>query len=73
MTIIDRQALRPVFTGVTIATVLHRLYPNDFDVDKMQRLLRDPRTLEAIRNGVTISWAEDEAEFAKRRAKYLLY
>ena len=73
MTITDRKALRPVFTGVTIATVLHRLYPNDFDVDKMQRLLRDPRTLEAIRAGVTISWADDEAEFAARRAKYLLY
>jgi len=73
MTITDRRALRPVLIGVTIATVLHRLYPNDFDIDKTQRLLRDPRTLEAIRNGVTISWAEDEAEFAKRRAKYLLY
>jgi uncharacterized protein YbbC (DUF1343 family)/CubicO group peptidase (beta-lactamase class C family) len=67
MTITDRKALRPVFTGVTIATVLHRLYPNDFDVDKIQRLLRDPRPLEAI------SWAEDEAAFAARRAKYLLY
>jgi uncharacterized protein YbbC (DUF1343 family) len=73
MTITDRKALCPVFTGVTIATVLHRLYPNEFDVAKMQRLLRDPRTLEAIRAGVAISWADDEAAFAARRAKYLLY
>jgi uncharacterized protein YbbC (DUF1343 family)/CubicO group peptidase (beta-lactamase class C family) len=73
MTITDRKALCPVFTGVTIATVLHRLYPNEFDVAKMQRLLCDPRTLEAIRAGVAISWADDEAAFAARRAKYLLY
>jgi uncharacterized protein YbbC (DUF1343 family) len=73
MTIIDRKALRPVFIGVTIATVLHRLYPNDFDVDKMRRLLRDGRTLEAIRAGVTISWTDDEAAFAVRRTKYLMY
>ena len=60
-------------TGVAIATVLRRLYPNDFAVDKLATLLRDPRTLEAIRNNTPISWTEDEAEFGARRAKYLMY
>ena len=59
--------------GVTIATTLRRLYPNDFAVDKLQRLLRDPRTLDAIRAGTAIDWSEDEAEFSARQAKYLLY
>ncbi len=73
MTITDRKALRPVAMGVAIATTLHRLYPNDFPVDKLQRLLRDRRTLEAIRSGTPVDWRDDEAEFSARRAKYLLY
>jgi uncharacterized protein YbbC (DUF1343 family)/CubicO group peptidase (beta-lactamase class C family) len=78
MTITDRRTLRPVATGVAIALVLHRLYPNDFAVDKLAPLLRDPATLDAIRAGKPLAeivsmWREDEAAFAARRAKYLLY
>jgi uncharacterized protein YbbC (DUF1343 family) len=73
MTITDRKALRPVATGVMIATTLRRLYPNDFAIDKLQRLLRDPATLDAIRNGTPIDWSADEAAFNARRSKYLLY
>ena len=78
MTITDRDAWRPVMSGVAIALVLHRLYPNDFALDKLSTLLRDPATLEAIRAGkplaeITAMWREDEAAFAARRAKYLLY
>jgi uncharacterized protein YbbC (DUF1343 family) len=73
MTITDRKALQPVATGVAIATALRRLYPNDFDIDKLQRLLRDPATLDAIRSGATIDWSADEAAFNARREKYLLY
>jgi uncharacterized protein YbbC (DUF1343 family)/CubicO group peptidase (beta-lactamase class C family) len=78
MTITDRRTLRPVAMGVAIALVLHRLYPNDFALDKIAPLLRDPATLEAIRSGKPLAeivsmWSEDEAVFALRRAKYLLY
>jgi uncharacterized protein YbbC (DUF1343 family)/CubicO group peptidase (beta-lactamase class C family) len=78
MTITDRRALRPVSAGVAIALVLHRLYPNDFALDKLAPLLRDPATLEAIRANKALAeivsmWREDEAAFAARRAKYLLY
>jgi uncharacterized protein YbbC (DUF1343 family)/CubicO group peptidase (beta-lactamase class C family) len=73
MTITDRKALRPVATGVMIATTLRRLYPNDFALNKLQRLLRDPATLEAIRTGTPFDWAADEAAFSARRSKYLLY
>jgi len=55
------------------ATALRQLYPNDFAVDKMQRLLRDPATLDAIRSGTPNSWAADESAFSVRREKYLLY
>jgi len=78
MTITDRRTLRPVSMGVAIALVLHRLYPNDFALDKIAPLLRDPATLEAIRADkplaeIVVMWREDEAAFAARRAKYLLY
>jgi uncharacterized protein YbbC (DUF1343 family)/CubicO group peptidase (beta-lactamase class C family) len=78
MTITDRKAWRPVATGVAIALVLHRLYPNDFALDKLATLLRDPATLEAIRANKPLSeiiamWRDDETAFAARRAKYLLY
>jgi uncharacterized protein YbbC (DUF1343 family) len=78
MTITDRIAWRPVATGVAIALVLHRLYPNDFALDKLATLLRDPATLDAIRankplSEITAMWRDDEAAFAARRAKYLLY
>jgi uncharacterized protein YbbC (DUF1343 family) len=69
----DRKALKSVFAGIAIATTLRRLYPNDFAADKMATLLRDPRTLDAVRAGQAVSWSEDEAAFGTRRAKYLLY
>ena len=78
ITITDRNALRPVAAGVAIALVLHRLYPNDFALDKLGPLLRDPATLDAIRAGkplaeIVAMWREDEAAFETRRTKYLLY
>jgi uncharacterized protein YbbC (DUF1343 family)/CubicO group peptidase (beta-lactamase class C family) len=78
MTITDRRTLRPVATGIAIALVLHRLYPNDFALDKLAPLLRDPATLDAIRAGKPLAeivsmWRDDEAAFAARRAKYLMY
>jgi uncharacterized protein YbbC (DUF1343 family)/CubicO group peptidase (beta-lactamase class C family) len=76
--ITDRNALRPVAMGVALALALHRLYPSEFALDKVEPLLRDPATLEAIRADKPLSeivamWRDDEAAFAARRAKYLLY
>jgi uncharacterized protein YbbC (DUF1343 family) len=78
LVITDRNALRPVTVGIAIAIVLHRLYPNDFALDKVAPLLRDPATLDAIRGDKPLSeivamWRADEAAFEARRAKYLLY
>jgi len=78
LVITDRNALRPVTVGVAIVLVLHRLYPNNFALDKIATLLRDPATLDAIRADKPLSeivnmWRADEAAFEARRAKYLLY
>jgi uncharacterized protein YbbC (DUF1343 family) len=72
-TVTDRKAFKPVAAGIAIAAALQRLYPNDFALDKLAPLLRDPETLEAIRAGRAVSWADDEAAFSARREKYLLY
>lgn len=74
-TITDRRALRSVDLGIKLATILERDYPTQFPIDEMQRLLRHPATLEAIRAGKSLDeihalWRSD---FAERRAKYLLY
>jgi uncharacterized protein YbbC (DUF1343 family)/CubicO group peptidase (beta-lactamase class C family) len=71
--ITDRCAYRPVAMGVAIATALQRLYPDHFKVDQMEHLLRDPRTIEAIRSGKPPDWTEDERAFDQRRAKFLMY
>ena len=77
-TLTDRKAFRPVMTGVAIASILQKRYPADFALDKCESLLRDPRTLQAIRAGKPLTeivsiWTADEAAFGTRREKYLLY
>jgi uncharacterized protein YbbC (DUF1343 family)/CubicO group peptidase (beta-lactamase class C family) len=74
----DRRALRPVRTGVALAITLRRLYGERFEADKMERLLRDPDVLEAIKaakplDSVTSLWRLDEEAFKERRAQYLMY
>jgi uncharacterized protein YbbC (DUF1343 family)/CubicO group peptidase (beta-lactamase class C family) len=74
----DRATLQPVKVGVAIATILQRLYPEKFALDKIAPLLMHKATLEAIRTGqpletIVALWTDDEAAFRTRRARYLLY
>ncbi len=76
--ILDRNQLRPVATGVALATLMHKMYPKEFGLEKFDRLLTHPKTIELIRNGaawpeIEKSWNSDREEFLKRRSKYLLY
>jgi uncharacterized protein YbbC (DUF1343 family)/CubicO group peptidase (beta-lactamase class C family) len=73
ITLTDRKALRPVAMGVALATAIYRLYPKEFALDKVQKLLLDEKVLENIRTGTPADWSEDEAAFAARRARYLIY
>jgi uncharacterized protein YbbC (DUF1343 family)/CubicO group peptidase (beta-lactamase class C family) len=78
VTLADRHALKPVEMGVAIATAFQKLYPGQFEIEKMHRLLRDRVILDAIRDGkpwrdIARMWRDDEAVFAARRAKYLIY
>ncbi|MCU1347553.1 MAG: pbpE 6 [Acidobacteria bacterium] len=74
--IIQREAFRPVRTGMAIALTLRRLYGERFDLAAMKPLLRHQPTLDALRDGkplaeIVAMWNEEA--FGIRRAPYLLY
>jgi uncharacterized protein YbbC (DUF1343 family) len=74
----DRDRCKVVDVGLVIAETLYRLYPKDFNPEKMSHLLLHPPTLEAVKAGKTLEeihalWKNDLADFQKRRAKYLMY
>lgn len=74
----DREQLRPVDLGIAIVQALQKLYPKDFDLTKIDRLLQDQPTLEAVRAGRSLGeirrlWETGLDAFKTRRAQYLLY
>ena len=76
--ITDREALKPVTLGIDIARVLHTMYPKEFPLAKVGRLLCHPPTIEALGQGKTLAqiealWKTDLDKFTPRRAKHLLY
>jgi uncharacterized protein YbbC (DUF1343 family) len=77
MVVTDRDRLRPVRTGVELASALYRLYPAMFKIDQATRLL-GARTVSRIKGGddpseIAAGWASPEARWRLLRAKYLLY
>jgi len=74
----DRDRCNVVDVGLLIAESLYRLYPKDFDPDKMDHLLLHPPTLAAVKADKPLTeiralWQKDLDEFMQRRAKYLIY
>jgi uncharacterized protein YbbC (DUF1343 family) len=87
--VVDRQAFRPVLTGVALIDLFHRLNPAQFawrqppyeyEHEKMPfDILAGSDTLRRqIESGVPLaeiaeSWREDEAAFERQRRSFLLY
>ena len=76
--ITDREPLRSVDVGMVIALTLRRLYPSDFALDKLQTLLQQADTMEAIKAGTSLGeikrdWSVGVEKFRQRRKPYLLY
>ena len=74
----DRSVLRPVALGVQIAHTLKRLYPDQWDTEGLNRLLRHPPTRDGIEQVAPLeeifqSWQADLEAFRQRRASVLLY
>ena len=78
LTITNRKQFQPIDLGVSIAKILHRDYPQHFDLAKVNRLLRSPQTIQAIRKNQSLAtikdlWAAEIHSFRQRRAPHLLY
>ena len=74
----DRNACNVVDVGLEMARTLYRLYPKDFNPDKIKHLLLHQPTLEAVKADKPLSeiragWKADLDEFNKRRAQFLIY
>ncbi len=74
----DRERCRVVDIGILAAKILHRWYPEQFQVHKMAKLLDDEPTLQAIQADKPLAeirslWTEKAEQFKAEREKYLLY
>lgn len=74
----DRDRCQVVDIGIAIAQTLHRLYPGQFEIDKLMKLMGNAATLSAIKADAELgrirsNWNNDLSSFAARRARYLIY
>jgi uncharacterized protein YbbC (DUF1343 family) len=74
----DRNALDAPELGIEIASALHALYPRQFEMENLDRLMVNSATMNAISAGedprrVWMDWNEEIERFNAIRAKYLLY
>jgi uncharacterized protein YbbC (DUF1343 family)/CubicO group peptidase (beta-lactamase class C family) len=74
----DRNTLDAPEMGMELASALHKLYPNDFKLEKMNDLLVNQVAFEALQQGtdprrIAENWREKTQEFDQMRQKYLLY
>jgi uncharacterized protein YbbC (DUF1343 family) len=78
LVVTDREALRPVRTGLALARELMDRYPNHFRPAAIQNLLVHRSTIWSLLRGEPLSriwsWAEaGRTSFLQRRASYLIY
>lgn len=76
--ITDRAEVRSMRVGLEIASVLRRLYPDQFDAGKLLFLVGNAETIAALQSDtppekIVASWASALADFDTRRRKYFLY
>jgi len=74
----DWATFEPVDLGIAMAVTLRKLYPRQWEPAGFLRMLADRDAHEALLNGgnlaaIKATWEGELAEFAKVRAKYLLY
>jgi uncharacterized protein YbbC (DUF1343 family) len=74
----DRNALDAPELGIEIASALHSLYPQQFEMKNLDSLMLNKASMDAISAGqdprrVWMDWVEAIEQFKSIRAKYLLY
>jgi len=74
----NRDLFEPVSTGLEMAAQLRKLFPQDFLIDRFNRLLASQKVFEAFRQGSDARamrqvWEPELDAFRAIRSKYLLY
>jgi uncharacterized protein YbbC (DUF1343 family) len=74
----DRDALASPMLGVELISALHRLYPDQFQLEPTLGMLGSRRALEQISAGqdprsIASAWQPALQDFLALRSKYLLY
>lgn len=78
LVITDRASLNSTLMGLEIATALHKLYPDHFELEKMIELVGNADTIAKLKSGeaptrIVWDWESNLDNFRKMRAKYLIY
>ena len=78
ISVTDRNSLQAMRLGLEIAAALHKLYPQQFHLEKMIELLGSRSTLERLQHGeapaqIVSGWSAELDKFRAKREKYLLY
>jgi uncharacterized protein YbbC (DUF1343 family) len=74
----DRKALDAPELGIELIAALHKLYPEQFKLERVAKLIVNDATLTALEKGadpreIAAMWKGDLAAFRARREQYLLY
>ncbi|HTE90814.1 MAG TPA: hypothetical protein VK639_17775, partial [Terriglobales bacterium] len=74
----DRNALDAPELGIELASALHKLYPQQFHMERMIELLVNQAVYDAIAQGqdprrIAEDWREPLEKFQQLRQKYLIY
>jgi uncharacterized protein YbbC (DUF1343 family) len=74
----NRDLLDSPGLGIELASALYKLYPNQFQIDRMMPLLSNQSLLDAIKKGtdpraIAAGWREPLAKFSELRRQYFIY
>ena len=74
----DRNAFDSPELGIELASALHKLYPQQYDMRRMIELLLNQSVFDAISNGedprrIAEDWMGSLNDFQQQRQKYLIY
>ena len=75
---LDRNGLDAAELGIELASALHKLYPEQFHMERMIELLVNQSVYDAIATGedprrIAEDWREPLEKFQQLREKYLIY
>jgi uncharacterized protein YbbC (DUF1343 family) len=78
LTITNADKLESVLLGLTLASVLYRLYPEEFELDNMMELLGNAEAMKKLKAGeppaeITQKTGTDFQRFLSKRQKALIY